>query len=208
MAITESEFKNILREAAGSEFAEAVQRRPDFDRAFSDGFEKRMDRLVRSEGRSAWRLFSAAPRRLAFAALAVVLILSTVACTVPGVRQAIGGVYKLVFADHAEPDPIEATQTDDQNGHGAAPTAEGSSPEPSAEDELTVETECLVWNNMKIILHPSSGRDGYITVGSYLFSHAILAPTNARFAKCLYKIKINGTIQAAATADDLPCLTV
>ncbi len=207
MAITEAEFKNILREAAGSEF-EGAEGGPDFDRAFSDGFEKRMDRLVRSESRSAWRLFSAAPRRLAFAALVVIFVLSSIAWTVPEVRETLSGFYMQVFAGHAEPDPIEATQTDDQNGHGAAPTAEGSSPEPSAEDELTVETECLVWDNMKIILHPSSGRDGYITVGSNLFSLAILTPTNALFAKCLYKIKINGTIQAAATADDLPCLTV
>lgn len=88
MAITESEFDRAFREAAASEFKDIPLKENEIDYTFSDKFNKKMDKLIRSEKKSYWRFVNTTYKKALLVAAIIAIILSSV-LSVSAVRKSI-----------------------------------------------------------------------------------------------------------------------
>lgn len=102
MAMTKAELLNVFRDAASAEFADYSPYESDYSYEFSERFERRMNRLVKSESRPAWRFVNTNPRRLIIIAIVIVMALFAVACAVPEIRESIAGFFVQMFTTHTE----------------------------------------------------------------------------------------------------------
>lgn len=127
MSMTKEEFINILRDAASEEFAEFSPNESDYTYRFSERFERRMDRLVRAESRSTWRLIHTKPKRLILIATAVAVAMLLVACTVPEIRESVAGFFIRMFSDHSEITSSETIRQSIEQRYELVPVPEGFS---------------------------------------------------------------------------------
>ena len=82
------EFKQALREAASAEFQDIPRDDAQIAHDFSPKFQRKMDKLIRSERSSAWHLVNTAAKRAAVILIAF-LTLSTVALSVDSIREPV-----------------------------------------------------------------------------------------------------------------------
>ncbi|MBO6062095.1 MAG: hypothetical protein J6P98_08315, partial [Clostridia bacterium] len=122
MPISEEEFKQALREAAGSEF-DGLLPEEGGGHVFSERFERRMARHISSE--AGGRRSSPLPGRLRPAAIAVILAAAMLAaaCAIPKVRESVAGFFMQVFPDHIEVEaPVPArNRIDSEYGFDPVP---------------------------------------------------------------------------------------
>lgn len=88
MAITETEFKNAFREVVSSEFSHIPTDENSIDYVFSKRFEKRMEKLIKSQKKAYWGLINTASKRAAIIVLAI-LTMFTTAFSVKAIREPI-----------------------------------------------------------------------------------------------------------------------
>ena len=124
MPISEEEFKQALREAAGSEF-DGLLPEEGGGHVFSERFERRMARHISSE--AGGRRSSPLPGRLRPAAIAVILAAAMLAaaCAIPKVRESVAGFFMQVFPDHMEVVPTELERSVIERVYDLDPIPEG-----------------------------------------------------------------------------------
>ncbi len=88
MAITESEFDRAFREVVASEFKDIPLNEEEIDCTFSKKFERKMDKLIRTEKKIYWRFVNTAYKKAIIAAVVITLLL-TGALSVSAVRKSI-----------------------------------------------------------------------------------------------------------------------
>lgn len=112
MAISKAEFKNAFREVMAREYEEIPEEENSIAYCFSERFEKRMEKLIRSQKKSYWCYVNTAGKRVAVVAL-ICLMLFTTACGIKPVREAVAGFirniyerFSVVFVESAVKDSI------------------------------------------------------------------------------------------------------
>ena len=98
MSMTKTEFFDALRIVQAEEFAGVTEYA---EYTFSDGFEKRMERLIRKERSKAWHLVNTGKKRAVLIA-AVIILMALTACSIPSVRNAVKGFFLEQYRDHFE----------------------------------------------------------------------------------------------------------
>ncbi len=88
MAITESEFDRAFREVVALEFKDIPLNEEEIDCTFSKKFERKMDKLIRTEKKIYWRFVNTAYKKAIIAAVVITLLL-TGALSVSAVRKSI-----------------------------------------------------------------------------------------------------------------------
>lgn len=96
MAISKTEFKNAFREVMVREYEEIPEEENSIAYCFSERFEKRMEKLIRSQKKSYWCYVNTAGKRVAVAAL-ICLMLFTTACGIKPVREAVAGFLQETY---------------------------------------------------------------------------------------------------------------
>ena len=96
MAISKAEFKNAFREVMAREYEEIPEEENSIAYCFSERFEKRMEKLIRSQKKSYWCYVNTAGKRVAVAAL-ICLMLFTTACGIKPVREEMFSFFTKVF---------------------------------------------------------------------------------------------------------------
>ncbi len=88
MAITESEFDRAFREVVALEFKDIPLNEEEIDCTFSKKFERKMDKLIRTEKKVYWRFVNTAYKKAIIAAVVITLLL-TGALSVSAVRKSL-----------------------------------------------------------------------------------------------------------------------
>ena len=89
------DLKKAFREAAAIEYVVVPSVDSDIDHTFSPKFEKRMEKLIQSEQKTYWHYVNTAGKRLAVAAIILILLFLT-ACGIPPVRK----FFLKTYRDH------------------------------------------------------------------------------------------------------------
>lgn len=96
MAISKAEFKQAFREVASLEFSHIPQDEKSINYKFSDRFNNRMEKLIKSQRKPYWKFISTASKRAAVIIVAV-LTLFTAAFSVEAIREPIIKFIKQVY---------------------------------------------------------------------------------------------------------------
>lgn len=96
MSISRDDFKNAFREVVSAEFSHIPDNEDDIDYTFSERFNKRMARLIKSQRKSYWVLVNTAAKRAAVVAVAI-LTLFTAAFSVKAIREPVIRFIKQVY---------------------------------------------------------------------------------------------------------------
>lgn len=96
VAITKAEFKDAFREVVSLEFNHIPNDEESIDYEFSDKFNKRMEKLIKSQSKPYWNFISTASKRAAVIIVAV-LTLFTAAFSVKAIREPIIKFIKQVY---------------------------------------------------------------------------------------------------------------
>lgn len=88
MALTRNEFNNALRMAVSAEFSHITSNEESIDYRFSEHFEKKMEKLMRSQKKPYYRLFNTAAKRVAMVGIVFMLLFGT-AFSVKAIREPI-----------------------------------------------------------------------------------------------------------------------
>ena len=101
MAISRAEIKNAFRESISNEFIAIPRDETQIDYVFSNKFEKRMAKLVKSEKKKLWPMYNTAYKRVALI-VAILMFMFITACSVPAVREGIVNFVTEIFSNHNE----------------------------------------------------------------------------------------------------------
>ena len=172
--MTEAELKNAFREAASLEFAGFSENESDHVHEFSEGFGKRMARLVRAEGRPTWRLVHTRPKRLVIIAAVLIAAMLLAACAVPEVRGSIGGFLLRIFSDRAEIAAPEGVRGTFGNRYLLTPVQDGFSACGTETADNAITTVYRDENGGVILLKQTADPDGRCVVNS----------VNAQYTEC------------------------
>lgn len=96
MAMSKTDFKNAFREAVSSEFAHIPTDENSIDFTFSDRFNKRMAKLIKSQKKVYYNFVNTAYKRVAIICV-VLLTMLTTACSVKAIREPIVNFIKQVY---------------------------------------------------------------------------------------------------------------
>ena len=96
MAMSKTDFKNAFREAVSSEFAHIPTDEKSIDFTFSERFNKRMEKLIRSQKKVYYNYVNTAYKRIAIICV-VLLTMLTTACSVKAIREPIINFIKQVY---------------------------------------------------------------------------------------------------------------
>ena len=96
MAINKNDFKNAFREVVSSEFAHIPTDENSIDFTFSERFNKRMAKLIKSQKKAYYSLINTAYKRVAIICI-IILALLTTACSVKVIREPIVNFIKQVY---------------------------------------------------------------------------------------------------------------
>lgn len=96
MSISRDDFKNAFREVVSAEFSHIPDNEDDIDYTFSERFNKRMARLIKSQRKSYWVLVNTAAKRAAVVFVAI-LTLFTAALSVKAIREPVIRFIKQVY---------------------------------------------------------------------------------------------------------------
>ena len=163
MSMTKAELMNVFRDAASAEFADFSPYESDYNYEFSERFERRMDRLIRSESRAAWRFVNTNPKRLIILIVAVIMALTAAACAVPEIRESIAGFFVRMFSDHAEIGLSETIRESIEDSYELDPVPDGFSLSLKKATEFYVYLEYIDSNGNLIILDQKAVHDSPIS---------------------------------------------
>lgn len=96
MAMSKTDFKNAFREVVSSEFAHIPTDESSIDFTFSERFNKRMVKLIRSQKKVYYNFVNTAYRRVAIICV-VLLTMLTTACSVKAIREPIVNFFTEVY---------------------------------------------------------------------------------------------------------------
>ncbi len=96
MAMSKTDFKNAFREAVSSEFAHIPTDENCIDFTFSERFNKRMAKLIRSQKKVYYNFVNTAYKRVAIICV-ILLTMLTTACSVKAIREPIINFIKQVY---------------------------------------------------------------------------------------------------------------
>ena len=89
MAMSKADLKNAFREVAALEFAHIPQDENSIDYTFSESFNRKMERLIKSQQRSYWQLVNTASKRAAVIIFAVLTMFTTATFSVKAIREPV-----------------------------------------------------------------------------------------------------------------------
>ena len=96
MAMSKTDFKNAFREVVSSEFAHIPTDESSIDFTFSEHFNNRMEKLIRSQKKVYYNFVNTAYKRVAIICV-VLLTMLTTACSVKAIREPIVNFIKQVY---------------------------------------------------------------------------------------------------------------
>lgn len=96
MAMSKTDFKNAFREVVSSEFAHIPTDESSIDFTFSERFNKRMEKLIRSQKKVYYNFVNTAYKRVAILCV-ILLTMLTTACSVKAIREPIVNFIKQVY---------------------------------------------------------------------------------------------------------------
>ena len=96
MAITKAEFKQAFREVVSSEFSHIPTDENTIQYTFSEKFNRRMEKLIKSQKKVYWNLINTASKRVAIILLAIFTTF-TAAFSVKAIREPIINFIKQVY---------------------------------------------------------------------------------------------------------------
>lgn len=96
MAMSKTDFKNAFREVVSSEFSHIPTDENSIDFTFSERFNKRMTKLIRSQKKVYYNFVNTAYKRVAIICV-VLLTMLTTACSVKAIREPIINFIKQVY---------------------------------------------------------------------------------------------------------------
>lgn len=96
MGMNKSDLKKAFRESVSNDFQSIPRDESQIDYEFSDSFEKKMSKLVRSEKKKSWNWFNTPYKRVALI-VAILMMLFVTACSVPAIREGIINIIVNVF---------------------------------------------------------------------------------------------------------------
>lgn len=96
MAMSKTDFKNAFREAVSSEFAHIPTDETSIDFTFSERFNKRMAKLIKSQKKVYYNFVNTAYKRVAIICVVFLIILTTT-CSVKAIREPIINLIKQVY---------------------------------------------------------------------------------------------------------------
>lgn len=96
MAMSKTDFKNAFREVVSSEFAHIPTDENSIDFIFSERFNKRMAKLIRSQKKVYYNFVNTAYKRVAIICV-VLLTMLTTACSVKAIREPIVNFFTEVY---------------------------------------------------------------------------------------------------------------
>ncbi len=99
MAMSRTDFKNAFREVVSSEFAHIPSDESSIDFAFSEHFNKRMEKLIRSQKKVYYNFFNTAYKRVAIICVVLLTMLYT-ACSVKTIREPIVNFFTEVHESY------------------------------------------------------------------------------------------------------------
>lgn len=96
MAMSKTDFKNAFREVVSSEFAHIPTDENSIDFTFSERFNKRMAKLIRSQKKVYYNFVNTAYKRVAIICI-ILLTMLTTACSVKAIREPIVNFFTEVY---------------------------------------------------------------------------------------------------------------
>ncbi len=96
MAMSKTDLKNAFREVVSSEFAHIPTDESSIDFTFSERFNKRMEKLIRSQKKVYYNFVNTAYKRVAIICV-VLLTMLTTACSVKAIREPIVNFFTEVY---------------------------------------------------------------------------------------------------------------
>ncbi len=96
MPISKAEFKSALREVVSLEFSHIPQNENSINYVFSERFNKKMERLIKSQKRLYWNFVNTAAKRVAVI-FVVIFTIFTAAFSVKALREPILKFIKQVY---------------------------------------------------------------------------------------------------------------
>ncbi len=96
MSISRQDFKNAFRAVVSAEFSHIPDDENSIDYTFSERFNKRMARLIKSQRRSYWVLVNTAAKRAAVVLVAILTVF-TAAFSVKAIREPVIRFIKQVY---------------------------------------------------------------------------------------------------------------
>lgn len=96
MAMSKTDFKNAFREVVSSEFAHIPTDESSIDFNFSERFNKRMEKLIRSQKKVYYNFVNTAYKRVAIICV-VLLTMLTTACSAKAIREPIVNFFTEVY---------------------------------------------------------------------------------------------------------------
>lgn len=166
MSMTKAKLMDAFRDAACAEFEEYLPYGSDYSYEFSERFERRMDRLVKSESRATWRFVNTNPKRLVIIALAILMALFAVACAVPEIRESIAGFFVRMFSDHAEIEITDTIRERIDDIYELDPVPDGFSLSRKKTTEINVYLEYMDYNGNVIFLEQEATHESSISIDS------------------------------------------
>lgn len=88
MGMNKSDLKGAFRESVSNDFQSVPRNESQVEYEFSDSFEKKMSKLVRSEKKKSWHWFNTPYKRVALI-VAILMMLFVTACSVPAIREGV-----------------------------------------------------------------------------------------------------------------------
>lgn len=163
--MTDAEFKKAISEALCDEYIESI---PEHDvHAFSNGYRKKMDKLVKRRKKSYYLLVNTAFKRSAVTAAAVLFLL-LMPLSVKAVRKEAYDFIIRIFPDHSE---LSIDKTD--NSYPKTINKEYTIP------ELEEEWEMNVWrNDSQAIAKDFVNGDDYVLFYQCTMDHYVVEYEN------------------------------
>lgn len=96
MAMSRSDFNNAFREVISSEFANIPIDESSINYVFSTRFNKKMEKLIRSQKKIYYNLINTVAKRVAIIFLLAIALFTT-ACSVKAIREPIVNFIKYVY---------------------------------------------------------------------------------------------------------------
>ncbi len=96
MSMSTAKLKNAFREAASSEFSVIPLDENSIHYAFSERFQKKMEKLIQSRKKSYWRFVNTKPKKAAIIGAILMTLLST-ACGVKAIREPIVEFFVQIY---------------------------------------------------------------------------------------------------------------
>lgn len=88
MGMNKSDLKRAFRESVSNEFQNIPRNESQIDYEFSNEFETKMSKLIRSEKKKSWHWFNTPYKRVALI-VAILMMMFITACSVPAIREGI-----------------------------------------------------------------------------------------------------------------------